>query len=51
MKKIKRSKPTFKSAIKDVPLIKDLYDQFLGKGFTTIQAQELTVAIVKLIIK
>jgi len=51
MKKCNRSKSKINSAIKEVPAIKELYEQFILKGFTTEQAYGLTITILKLVIK
>ena len=49
--KIPKNKYTFVSAINDIPLIKELYDEIVRNGFTKEQALELTIVIVKLVLK
>jgi len=51
MKLKKRTKPTIDSVVRDVPAIKDLYDELIRKGFTTDQAYGLTTTIIKLVLK
>jgi hypothetical protein len=51
VKNIKKEKHSFVSVINDVPLIKELYNEFIRCGFTEEQSLELIVVIVKLILK
>jgi hypothetical protein len=51
MKKKPRTKLTIDNVAREVPLIKELYEEFIKKGFTSEQAFILTNTLVKLVMK
>jgi len=51
MKLKKLTKPTIDNIIRDVPAIRELFEEFQKKGFTTEQAYGLTTTILKLVLK
>lgn len=51
MKKKKPSKININYVIQEVPSIRELFEEFLRKGFTTEQAYGLTITSMKFVLK
>ena len=51
MKRKPRIKLTIDNVAREVPLIRDLYEDLIKKGFSSEQAFELTLVLVKIVLK